>query len=176
MTTRRRIRRARIQREAEGYLELGMPEHTLETLGRLGDPAALDSHALYLWGEGLRTLERYFEALMPLERAAKAAPDDVRVRVALGWCYKRTGRLDRAIDALEQALIVEPQEALLRYNLACYLSLAGQKRRALRYLAQALASDPAYREMVEAESDFDPIRADPEFQSLCAGVGGGTRD
>lgn len=167
MNARRLIRRARIQREAEGYLELGMPEHALQMLGRLGDPSAFDGHALYLWGESLRTLQRYFEALMPLERAAKAAPDDIRVRIALGWCYKRTGRLDLAIDALEQALLVEPEAALLRYNLACYLSLAGQKRRALRYLSQALAIDPVYRELVETESDFDSLRADPEFQSLC---------
>ena len=112
-------------------------------------------------------MDRYFEALMPLERAAKASPNDIHVRVSLGWCYKRTGRLDLAIDTLEQALILEPDVALLRYNLACYLSLTGHKRRALRYLSQALALDPVFRESAESESDFDPIRADPEFQSLC---------
>ena len=144
-----------------------MPQQALQTLGRLGDPAAFDSYALYLWGEGLRTMQRYCEALLPLERAAKAAPDDIRVRIALGWCYKRTGQLDLAIDALEQALIVEPELALLRYNLACYLSLAGQKRRALRYLSQALTLDPAYRELAEVESDFEPLRADPAFRALC---------
>ena len=110
------------------------------------------------------------DAAVLLERAAKAAPDDIRVRIALGWCYKRTGRLDRAIDALEQALLVEPEEPLLRYNLACYLSLAGRKRRALRYLSQAFAIDPAYRELAEVESDFDSLRNDPEFQAICAGV------
>ena len=167
MTRRWQIRRAKIQRQAEGYLELGMSEQALQTLGRLGDPAAFASDDLYLWGEGLRTMQRYFEALLPLERAAKAAPDDIRVRIALGWCYKRTGRLDLAIDALEQALIVDPELALLRYNLACYLSLAGQKRRALRYLSQALTLDPAYRELAEAESDFDALRADPAFRALC---------
>jgi Flp pilus assembly protein TadD len=144
-----------------------MARHSLQSLERLGDPSAFGSQALYLWGEALRELERYFEAILPLERAAKAAPDDVRVRIALGWCYKRTGRLDLAIDSLEQALRVEPQIALLRYNLACYLSLAGQKRRSLRYLSQALVADPTFRELAESESDFDPVRADPEFQSLC---------
>jgi tetratricopeptide (TPR) repeat protein len=168
MTTRRQIRCGRIQREAEGYLELGMPQHALQTLDRLGDPASFGGRALYLWGEGLRSMERYFEALMPLERAVRVAPDDVHIRVALGWCYKRTGRIDLAIDALEQAVLLDPGQALPRYNLACYLSLAGQRRRALRYLAQALAIDPTYRELIEEESDFDPLRADPEFQSLCA--------
>ena len=170
MNARARARQAKIQCEAEGYLELGMPEHALQTLGRLGDPARFDVGALYLWGEGLRALERFYEALMPLERAAKAAPDDIRVRISLGWCYKRTGRLDLAIDALEQALLVEPEEPLLRYNLACYLSLAGRKQRALRYLSQAFAIDPAYRQLAEAEADFDPLRGDPDFQAICAGA------
>jgi tetratricopeptide (TPR) repeat protein len=170
MTPRNRTRCAKIEREAEGYLELGMPKHALETLGRLGDPAAFGARALYLWGEGLRTMNRYFEALMPLERAAKAAPNDIRVYIALGWCYKRTGRLDLAIDALERALLVEPRVALLRYNLACYLSLAGHRRRALRYLSQAVAINPTYRELAEVECDFQPLRADPEFRALCAGA------
>jgi len=167
MNARHQIRREKIQREAEGYLELGMAQHALNTLDRLGDPAAFDSESLYLWGEGLRAMQRYGEAVMPLERAAKAAPDDIRVRIALGWCYKRTGRLDLAINALEQALRVDPAEPLLRYNLACYLSLAGQKNRALRYLSQSLAIDPSYRRLAETETDFDPLRADPEFQTIC---------
>jgi tetratricopeptide (TPR) repeat protein len=169
VTQRWQIRRARIQREAEGYLELGMPEHALRTLGRLGDPCRFDSRALYLWGEGLRSLGRYFEALMPLERAAKADPENIYVRIAIGWCYKRTGQLDRAIDALEQALIAEPEVALLRYNLACYLCLAGQKRRALRYLSQAIRLDPCFRELAEQESDFDALRLDPAFRAMCSG-------
>lgn len=167
MTTRQEVRRTKIEREAEGYLEIGMAEHALRALGRLGDPVSFSSKALYLWGEGLRTMDRYFEALMPLERAANAMPNDIHIRLALGWCYKRTGRIDLAIDALERALVVEPDEALLRYNLACYLSLAGQNRRAIRYLSQAFALDPTYRNLVEAESDFDPIRTDPDFRSLC---------
>jgi tetratricopeptide (TPR) repeat protein len=163
-----RIRRRKIQREAEGYLELAMPEQALQALGRLGAPANFNVDALYLWGEALRELQRPFEALVPLERAVRMAPEDIRVRMALGWCYKRTGRLDLAIDSLEHALTVEPDESLLHYNLACYLSLAGQKLRALRYLSQALKTDPVYRELVETESDFDPIRSDPEFQAICA--------
>ena len=91
----------------------------------------------------------------------------MRICVALGWCYKRTGRLDLAIEALEKALILEPSEAMLRYNLACYLSLAGHKGRALRHLSQALSLEPAYCQMVDEEPDFDSIRADPEFQAVC---------
>jgi Flp pilus assembly protein TadD len=172
MTALERIRNAKIHNEAEGYLELGLAQQALECLSRLGDPAAFEVHALYLWGEGLRTMERYFEALVPLERAAKAAPEDTRVRMALSWCYKRTGRLDLAIATLHEALVIEPAEPVLHYNLACYLSLAGQRGAALRSLTQALALDPAFGKLIDDETDFDALRSDPEFQALCRRVAG----
>ena len=170
--TQERTRRAKIHGEAEGYLELGMARNALESLARLGDPSAYEVQSLYLWGEGLRAMDRCFEAIVPLERAAKAAPEDIRVRMALGWCYKRTGRLDLAIETIEQAMANDPNEAVLRYNLACYLSLAGQKYRALRYLAEALAVEPQFRELIDNEADFNPLRSDPEFQAICEGVMG----
>ncbi len=165
MNVKKHIRSNKLQREAEGYLELGLPQQALQTLARLGDPAGYTIEALYLWGEGLRALERPFEALVPLERAIKSAPEDVRIRLALGWCYKRTGRIDLAIDTLKQAIHFDPEESLLRYNLACYLSLSGQKRLALRYLAEAVSMNSVYHSLIEDESDFDPIRNDPDFQA-----------
>lgn len=164
-----RNRRRKIQREAEGYLELGLPRHALAALGRLGDPTSFDAHCMYLWGESLRALHRYDEALLPLEQAAQADPDNIHVWIALGWCYKRTGRLDMAIEALEAALIAQPEEALLHYNLSCYLSLAGKKQRSLEHLRTALEIEPEYRRLIDEEPDFDPLRGDPDFQALCQG-------
>lgn len=169
MDLNQRIRTAKIIREAEGYLELGLPQQAVNTLSRLGEPEQFGPEVLYLWGESLRALERYAEAIPPLERAAKSAPKDIRVRLALGWCCKRIGRLDRAIQALKEALSLEPNEALLYYNLACYLCLSGQKHDALLHLAKALTLDSAYREAAKQEEDFEQLRNDPVFQNLCAG-------
>ena len=166
VSIRHQIRQAKLQREAEGYLELGMPQHALAALARLDDPTNLEGRTFYLWGEALRELERYVEALMPLARAAKADPENTQVWFALGWCYKRTGQIDRAIDSLEQVLIAEPAEPLVHYNLACYWSLAGDTRRAIEFLAQALDIDPKFRDLIDDEPDFDPMRSDPEFQAF----------
>jgi Flp pilus assembly protein TadD len=143
-----------------------MSEHALRALAQLKDPADFDAHGYYLKGLALRGMERHKEALEALDRAAKLRPSDVRVWLALGWCHKRTGRVDLAVQDLERALEVDPAAALVHYNLACYLSLFGDKPRALSHLSRALTIDATYRRLVDEEPDFDPIRSDPEFQAL----------
>ena len=162
--TRHRLQRAR--GAAEGYLELGMPEHALQALQRHGNAVQSDARGCYLLGECLRELCRYDEAIVPLRRSLELIPDDIHVCMALGWCYKRLGQLTHAIEALEHALSIEPGEAILHYNLACYWSLVLDRRRALRYLAEALEIDSNFRDLVHGEPDFDPLRSDPFFRSL----------
>ncbi len=166
MGSNRRIRLNKAQREAEGYLELGLPQLALDVLSRLGNPSDFGSTTLYLWGETLRALGRCQDALDPLQRVARAEPENIHVWLALAWCHKRTGRIDLAVDAMTSALAADPDEALLHYNLACYLSVAGEKNRALGHLSRALSLDPQYRRLIDDERDFDPIRSDPEFQTL----------
>jgi tetratricopeptide (TPR) repeat protein len=166
MADQQRVRRKRILREAEGYLELGMAEHALDALSRLDADSSARSDSLYLEGEALRSLQRFADALIPLEAAADVAPSNVHVWLALAWCYKRTDQLSRAIAALEQAVEVDPHEALLCYNLACYWSLSGDAEQSVDYLAKAFDLDASYRDLVADEADFDAIRNRPEFQAL----------
>ncbi len=143
-----------------------MTQLALDALDELGDVIDSSAHALYLRGEALRRLKRWQEALEPLEKAARAEPNNVHVRLALGWCYKRTERLDLAVKAMERALKTKRCEALVQYNLACYLTLAGDRKGALEHLAEAISKDARFRELTHDEPDFDPIRSDPEFQAL----------
>ncbi len=166
MSCHDRIRRQQLIEQAEGYLELGMPAHALDVLARLGGAESLTDYALYLQGECLRSLDRFDEAIGPLERAAQGDPEGIHIWLAIGWCRKRTGRLDLAIEALEEALSVDPSDALIHYNLACYWSLANNKRKALAHLSRAFDLKEEYRALVASESDFDPIRSEPAFQAL----------
>lgn len=166
MKRRDRIRLNKLQLQAEGYLELGMAQHALDSLARIGDSANFNSHTLYLWGESLRSLERFHEALLPLQRASATEPENIHIWLAIGWCYKRTGQIELAIESLEKAITTDPNEPLLHYNLACYLSLAGDKGRMLDHLQTALTINPLYRCLVDDEPDFDPVRSDPDFQAL----------
>jgi tetratricopeptide (TPR) repeat protein len=161
-----RILLTRAIEEAEGYTELGMPEHSLRALQRRGSLVHGNGRACYLLGEAFRELSRYEEALLPLQRSADLMPDDIHVWLALGWCYKRTGQLAKAIEALEKALLFESGEAILHYNLACYWSLARNRTLALQYLSTALEMDCNFRDIVADESDFDPLRHDADFIAL----------
>ena len=166
MSAGNRVRIQRTLREAEGYLELNMPQTALDLLSRISDPGTFRGQKLYLTGEALRALDRHTEAITVLEDAADLLPSNLHIWLALGWCRKRTGRLDLAITALERAEEVSPEEAVVHYNLACYWSLAGKKQRSLAYLSRAISLDSNYRDLLLDEPDFDPIRSDPEFRAL----------
>lgn len=143
-----------------------MPQTALDVLSRMKEPGTFRGQQLYLTGEALRALDRFQDALEPLEQAADLQPSNLRVWLALGWCHKRVGRLDLAIADLQRAEEVAPGEAVVPYNLACYCSLNGDKEQALNYLSRAIAMDPNFRDLIHDEPDFDPIRSDPEFRTL----------
>ena len=182
MSDASRIRRQQILREAEGCLELvnlfadhwplspqtrdGIARRAIETLQRIDNPGGLKGQILFLQGQALRHMQRYAEAVGPLRESAEYEPQNVHIRLALAWCYKRCRRLDLAIEALESGLEVDPSLAILHYNLACYWSLAGNPKVAISYLVRALDLEPNYRDMLADEADFDPIRQHPHFQAL----------
>jgi len=176
------IRRQQILREAEGYLDLAMAcadqlpltepvrnrlaQRALSALAQVERSRSNKSRCSYLKGQALRVMERYPEAIEYFESALELDHENLHIWLALGWCHKRVGKLDMAIQSLEEALACEPGEAIIYYNLACFWSLANNVKLALEYLSRAFSLDPEYRELIGGEHDFDPIRSDPRFQEL----------
>jgi tetratricopeptide (TPR) repeat protein len=155
--------------EAEGYLELDLPRHSLHILESRTEWPGLQFEACLIKGEALRRLNRFREAIGPLETAAGLRPSDSGVALALGWCYKRTNRLAQAIDSLEAARRNHPDNPLLHYNLACYWSLAANPGRAMEELRMALELEPDLRNRLADEPDFLLLRGNPEFDQLLMG-------
>lgn len=177
-----RIRRQAILRQAVGYIELGellvetdkpvpasaekLLRRALHTLDELPEPTRSKPDAKLLEGEALRALGRWQEAITPLTLVSEQDPLRLEAWLGLGWCLKRLGQLDAAIAILEKGLVASPQQPILHYNLACYLSLDGKVQAAIEHLTQAIASDGRFRELMEVEPDFDPIRKDPRFVAV----------
>lgn len=173
-------------RQAQGYLDLvhacydlgelpptlrdPLVYRAMDALGRLSKVDRRRPDALVLTGQAFRAIELYRDAIGSLREASRIEPDNTHTWLALGWCYKRIGRLDRAIESLEEALTIDPGDGLIHYNLACYWSLAGNVDVALNYLANSLQIDAAFRNLLDAETDFDPIREHPAFRELTAVV------
>lgn len=174
------IRRQKKIRAAEGLLDLIMvfadrwlplpvnrdriARRALDTLANFAPGQRHFAHVQYLRGQAYRAMEQFADAVGPLEDAALEDPENIHIHLALGWCYKRMDRLDLAIQALEKAIEYAPDEGIIHYNLACYWALTENKEQAILYLAQSFDLDPEYRDLVAAESDFDAIRDDRDFQ------------
>ncbi len=99
------IRSARRLREATGYLELGMAQHSLDCLEGLGDLGPFEAAADLIRGEALRLQCRYDAARESLEAAARRfpAPHDRPAWLALSRVYRQTGQMTEAIDTLARA-------------------------------------------------------------------------
>lgn len=166
MSASPRSRRDRLLKEAEGYLELEMADHALASLRLVDDPDRTLFKANYLRGKALQHLGRHEEALASFARAFAQDPDNVDLLMGMAWCYKRTDQLPKAITAMEQAYRIAPREAVILYNLSCYWSLAGNKTQALSWLGRALRMDKSFRKLIDEETDFDPLRRDPDFMMI----------
>src|SRR6266511_2680506 len=90
-------------------------------------------------------------------------------RNAPALTYFAAQEYDKAIEEFERLRAETPDDAGVLYNLACAESLSGRTEAALEHLRRALELDPDFRKLAEKDSDFDPIRAEPEFVSAVAG-------
>jgi len=156
----------RIAREAEGYYELQLFDDALERADRLLEFGHEVPFAETLRAECLRSLKRYDEGAEAYEQVLQVDPANVAAWVGLGWCRKRSGRLDLAIESMHSLLEHRPNEGIGFYNLACYLSLNGEHDRALALLSKSISIDSGFRRLAPREDDFSAIRTDPGFRRL----------
>lgn len=160
------VKQQRSLEAAQGYLMLELPDAALRELRTFDNDADTPTACWQLRAEAYRAKADWDESLRCFERVLPNVEDPVETLMGMAWCFKRIGRLDKAIDAMRQAYQASPKQAIVLYNLACYFSLAGEKDEALSWLGRALRLDHSLRKLIPKESDFDPIRNDLDFQYL----------
>ena len=151
---------------AQGYLTLELPDAALRELRSFVAEVETPVACWQLRAEAHRANGHWDDSLNCFERALPHVERPVDVLMGMAWCFKRTGRLDKAIDAMRQAYQASPKQAIVLYNLACYFSLAGEKEESLSWLGRALRLDRSLRKLIPDETDFNPIRNDLDFQYL----------
>lgn len=145
-----------------------MADRGLQCLHELDDFLSIQAEVFNLRGQLLRAADRFSEAIVWLQRSTDLDAENLDTYLGLGWCYKRLGRVDLAIESLERALEIPDNSGIIHFNLACYWALAGHVKLAVEHLAAAFEIDPHYRKMLADERDLDPIRNHPDFLALCA--------
>lgn len=79
----------------------------------------------------------------------------------------REERYADAAEVLREAVSRNPNAAGLYYNLACFDSKAGAGAPAVaESLGRAIELFPGFKDFVSDDSDFDPVRNDPEITAL----------
>jgi len=97
-------------------------------------------------------------------------PDTVERHVPEVWqelqpLYE-AGAYEEATDRARELLEAYPGNARLLYNITCCESLAGRNEDAIAHLGLAIEIAAPLREFAAGDSDFDPLRGEPEFEQL----------
>jgi uncharacterized Ntn-hydrolase superfamily protein len=73
---------------------------------------------------------------------------------------------ERAFALGREALALDATSGQSQYHLGCYYSKAGRYAEALEFLGQSVALDPGSAAAALKDSDYAPLRDDPEFKRL----------
>ena len=162
--------------------EQGKHERAAVQFERAGEINKDDYQPLLLLSLTLRSLGRDQDAkdaaretLERAERELVRHPEDPRPASAGGSVLIDLGDAERAREWIARSLAIAPDDILTQYNAACAYSRLGDADVALNLLERALrsrASLPNWRQWIEHDPDFNPLRGDPRFQKIIDTIGG----
>jgi hypothetical protein len=80
------------------------------------------------------------------------------------------GRYAQVATSYELSLMIRDNNAVVWYNLACVRALLGQKTDAVAALASALEHGFNRYDLLETDTDLDPLRKRDDFKALMASL------
>jgi predicted esterase len=80
------------------------------------------------------------------------------------------GRYVQVATSYELSLMIRDDNAVVWYNLACVRALLGRKADAVAALASALEHGFARYDLLETDTDLDPLRERDDFKALMASI------
>jgi len=164
-----------------GYIRLGMiaelsndSEAALKHYRRAAELKPYDEDAWMFLAEIHRkradiaaSEEAALKVIEITSRKLEASLDDTIVMSRLAEAYARFCSREETTATLKRVLELEPNDGLAVYNCSCAYALLGEKDAALLLLRRAFESGfRTVAHWAKADSAFDPIREDEEFQKL----------
>jgi adenylate cyclase len=113
-------------------------------------------------------------AKLTLERAERAVakdPTNGQALAASAFALLIMGEDVRAREWINRALLLDPGNLIMRYNLGCTLSrFGGSPEQAMEILEPFFerVNSTTFMRHIEVDPDLDPIRAQPQFQTMLA--------
>ncbi|HVS13271.1 MAG TPA: protein kinase [Thermoanaerobaculia bacterium] len=106
------------------------------------------------------------KTLQIVEGRIELNPDDARAFYFGATSLVELGQRERGLEWAKRALAIDPGDPLIAYNVACVFSLAGEHDEAMGLLEKAVDNGFGYKEWIEHDSDFEPLRAHPRYEAL----------
>jgi tetratricopeptide (TPR) repeat protein len=132
-----------------------------------------DYQALMLTQSPLHALGRHEEAKAALRRALQVAerhlelnPDDARALYLGAIALVQLGERTRGLEWAGRAYAIDPTDPGVLYNVACVYAQGQMLDRALECLERAVDNGFGHREWLDNDTDLDPLRNQPRFQTL----------
>lgn len=124
-------------------------------------PSPAMQEALRLFGE-----RKWAEAAGKLEEVTRAEPENGLAWYRLGMSLHELGRYKEAIEkfARVEKLNFSPGAAMFRTARA-YVKM-GERERAMEWLLQAFDAGYVFPQVLGADPDIEPLRADPRFKPI----------
>jgi serine/threonine-protein kinase len=138
------------------------------------DTIDLDPNFFWAYRDlGLALCEKhaYRESIRALERADSVSHNNPAVLAALGYCYARTGNVNRAQDILRRLKELSNRSYVPPYHVAAVYAGLGDKQNALDWLDRAYQDRSTWMNGIRGDPLFDSLRAEPRFIQILKRMG-----
>jgi tetratricopeptide (TPR) repeat protein len=108
----------------------------------------------------------YTAAIAAYDKAIELDPTNAVIFDLKGYSLLKAGDTQKAIDVLKQATTIQPSYAWAHYDLALAYWAGGNSDSAISEVRKVIAADPALREVIKNDAQFNKFRSSPAFMSI----------
>ncbi len=153
---------------------LGHSDYALDSFNVAVNLQPNDPNAWLNRGMALSILKRNEEALRDVNKALEFESESLYDWIPQAWLIKgisllELGQYDQALDSFEENLKLSSGQPGAWYGKARCHAHKQQANEAIAALQSAMQIDPSYIEGARTDSDFDPVRDNPDFRALITG-------